>query len=366
MDRKGVAAVGAALAIAFSGNPVAAGCVAAPEKDYNPENGVRTGLVQPAPNDLWVSGAVSLNDSTTYPYVERFDPLAGWSRSIFSSMGQSAFNSIGAFTPTQAMAVGFTDGGAMALAVMFDGTRWTDTLGSRGQKQFRGSLQKIAVVPTTATAYSVLAYGRANLLYWDGTTWSAVSDALPLGGVFAVGASSPDDVWAVGGRTDRYGIVRGLVERYHDGQWAELKPPAKLTMLTGVQVRRSDDVWVSGLTQQGPSFVPYAAHWNGSAWIQIVLPLQNSPSAVYGDIYVQSAGNIWISASDRHHGETHSSLWHWNGNDWLFVTGSARWTDAPLLGGYPGNVWFAAGTYRPPRSGENKWLGLVACDRQGG
>jgi hypothetical protein len=366
MNSKGVAAVGAALAVAFSGTPVAASCIAVPAKDHTPENGVRTGLAQPAPNHLWVSGTVTLNDSSTHPYIERFDPVTGWSRSIFSSMGQSAFNSIGAFSPAQAIAVGFTDGGATALAVMFDGSRWFDTLGSSGNKRFRGSLQKIAVVPTTATAYAVLAYGTANLLYWDGSMWSAVVDVLPLGGVFAVGASSPNDVWAVGGRTDRYGIVRGLVERYHDGRWTELKPPAKLTMLTGVEVRQPNDVWVSGLTQQGSSFGPYVAHWDGSVWQQIALPLQNSPTAVYGDIYVQSERNIWISASDRHHGETHSSLWHWNGQDWLFVAGSTGWTEAPLLGGYPDNVWFTAGTYRRTRFDGNRWLGMIACDRRGG
>lgn len=362
MDSKAAAAIGAALAVTFSGNPVAASCVVTPVKDANPDNGYRTGLAQPAPNELWVSGTVSFKDATTYPYIERFDPLAGWSRSIFSSLRQSAFNAIAAFNPGQAIAVGFTDGGSTALAVMFDGSRWIDTLGSTSQRRFRGSLQKVAIVPATPTAYAVLAYGAANLLYWDGSMWSAVSDALPLGGVLAVGASSANDVWAVGGKTDRYGMVRGLVERFHNGVWTKRTPPAPLTLLTGVEVLAGDDVWVTGLTQQGPSFTPYAAHWNGTSWQQIALPL-HSPSAVYGDVYIQSKGNVWISASELHRGEGQSSLWHWNGHDWRFVTGSTGWTDAPLLAGYPGNVWFAAGTYRRTHFDGNRWVGVAACQR---
>jgi hypothetical protein len=362
MDTKTVAAIGVALAVAFSGNPVAASCLVAPVKDQNPDDGVRTGVAQPAPNDLWVSGTILHKDASTYPYVERFDPLAGWSRNVFSAMRQSAFNAIAAFDPGHAIAVGYTDGGANALAVMFDGSRWLKTLDSSGQTRFRGSLQKVAVVPMTMTAYAVLAYGSANLLYWDGSTWSAVNDVLPRGGVLAVGASSPNDVWAVGGRTDKYGMVRGLVERYHDGQWTRLNAPAPLTLLTGVEVRNVGDVWVTGLTQQGPSFAPFAAHWNGSSWKQIQLPLQ-SPTAVYGDVYEQAEGNVWISASEREHGEQQSSLWHWNGNAWRFVEGSTSWTDAPLLAGYPGNVWFSAGTYRRTRFDGNHWMGVAACQR---
>jgi len=363
VDTRSVAAIGVALVVAFSGNPAAASCLAAPVKDDNPTNGIRTGLAQPISNELWVSGTISLRDQTTYPYVERFDPIDGWSRSVLSSLRQSAFNSIAAFADGQAMAVGYENGGASALAVMFDGSRWHDTLDMSSQLRFRGSLQKIAAVPSTESAYAVLAYGSVNLLHWDGSTWSAVSDALPLGGVLAVGASSPNDVWAVGGRTSRYGVVRGLVERYHDGQWTQLDPPAKLTMLTGVVVKTAQNVWVTGLTQQGSSFVPYAAHWNGDSWRQIALPLHNAPSAVFGDIYVQSDSNVWISASQWQRGESLSSLWHWNGRGWGFVVGSTAWTNAPLLAGYPGDVWFAAGQYRHTRFDGNRWMGMAACEQ---
>jgi len=264
------------------------------------------------------------------------------------------------------MAVGYENGGASALAVMFDGSRWLDTLDASTRLRFRGSLQKIAAVPTTASAYAVLAYGAANLLYWDGASWATVSDALPLGGVLAVGASSPDDVWAVGGMTNSYGVVHGLVERYRAGRWVQLAPPAKLTMLTGVAVKTPDDVWVTGLTQEGSSFRPYAAHWNGDAWSQIALPPHNAPFVAFGDVYVRSDSDVWISASQLQRGASLSSLWHWDGREWGFVTGSTAWTNAPLLAGNPGDVWFAAGQYRRTRFDDNRWMGMAGCAQQTG
>src|ERR1700693_4260531 len=103
MDTKDVAGICVALAVACSGNPVAATCLVSPVKDQNPNDGVRTGIAQPAPNDLWVSGTIVHKDASTYPYIERFDPFAGWSRSIFSTLRQSAFNSIAAFNSGEAI-----------------------------------------------------------------------------------------------------------------------------------------------------------------------------------------------------------------------------------------------------------------------
>ena len=365
MSKRAVAALGVALVVGLSELPAAAACVAAAVKDENPDGGVRTGLTQPAPGVVWISGTIVDQDSTTRPYVEHFDPITGWARSVLG-LHQSGFNAIAAFPSGQAIAVGFEDSGASALAIMFDGSRWLDMLGSSTEKRYRGSLERVAVVPGTPAAYAVLAYGPVNLLHWDGSTWTTVTDALPLGSVLAVGAASANDVWAVGGRTDRYGVVHGMAERFHDGRWTQLKPPAKLTLLTGVDVRTPNEVWVTGLSQQGSMFVPFAAHWDGSVWRQLSLPLPNSPSSELGGLYAQSATNVWISASQWQHGGSVSALWHWNGNVWHYVTGSNAWTDTPLLAGFPGDVWFAAGQYRRTRFDGNRWVGTAACQRPEG
>jgi hypothetical protein len=358
-----LAAISAALVLAAGSPPALSDCLATPVEDANPSAGTRTGIAEPAANNLWVSGIISLRSTNTYPFIERYDPLTGWASTVLWSLQQSAFASIAAVSPQRAIAVGYENGGATALAVTLDGSRWTQSLGGQGQLLFRGSLQKVVAVPHQDAAYAVLAYGSANLLYWNGSTWSAVRDALPTGGVLAVSASSPSDVWAVGGETNSYGIVHGLVERFDGSRWIDLKAPARLTLLTEVDARTVDDVWVTGLTQSGSMFRAYAAHWNGTKWEPAALPMKNSPTAVYGGLYAESASSAWIGAAEFQSGSSRSSLWHWDGRNWRYVTGSVGWTDPPALAGFADDVWFSAGVYRRTPTEGNKWLGSARCDR---
>lgn len=353
--------VGAALVL--SSCPVLAACLATPVQDANPSNGTRTGIAEPASNYLWVSGTISLGLPATLPYIERFDPRAGWTTTVFSMLARSAFTSVAAFSTQQAMVVGYKSGGTDALAMALNGSQWTLTLGGSGQPRLRGSLQKVVAVPHTSTAYAVLAYGRANLVFWNGVTWTTVLDAFPPGSILSVSASSPDNIWAVGGTTSSYGVVHGRLERYDGHQWIVMRPPAALTLLTGVDARTADDAWVTGLTQQGSAFAPFAAHWNGHVWATVSLPLQRSAFATYGDTYAQSSSNVWMSAAQWEDGGSLTSLWHWNGIRWRFVTGSVGWSAAPVLAGMPDDVWFAAGAYRRAPSLGNKWVGMATCPR---
>ena len=360
--KRAAAALAAMLAFSGASAPAVAACLASPVRDSNPEYGIRTGVAEPAISDLWVSGTLAYSMTRTYPYVERYDAATGWSTTVLGTLARSAFTAIAATSATQAVAVGFEDGGTTALAVSFDGNGWAQTLGAPSQAPVRGTLQKIAAVPGTSTAYAVLAYGASNLLFWNGATWSPVTDALPVGGVLAVSASSARDVWAVGGWTNRYGELRGLVERFDGRNWSKLPAPAPLTMLTSIVARGGADAWVTGLKQEGSGFGPFAAHWNGSSWRQITLPLGNIPSAVYGDVYPAPGGDLWISASvPRAYGGIQTSLWHWNRNAWRYVDGSEGWTDTPIMAGTSDTVWFAAGEYRRTKQDGNKFVGFAGC-----
>jgi hypothetical protein len=360
--RTRLTALAAVVALVASGTPAAAACLASPVEDTNPQHGIRTGVVEPAFDDLWISGTLAFSVTQTYPYVERYDPVDGWSTTVLSPLAHSAFMAIAALSSTQAVAVGFEHGGTSALAVSFDGSAWLQTLGGSDEATVRGSLQNVTAVPGTATAYAVLAYGASNLLYWNGSSWSPVADVLPLGSVLAVSASSDRDVWAAGGKTSRYGIVHGLVERFDGRRWLQLPPPESMGMITSVRAQGADDAWVTGLHQQGSTFVPFAAHWNGAVWQQISLPLDHTTAAVYGDIYAASSKELWISASQpRQQGGALTSLWHWNGHLWRYVDGSEGWTYTPILTGFRNAVWFAGGPYRRTREEGNKFVGFADC-----
>ncbi len=355
------AALCVALTLVWPFTPAAAACIASPVQDVNPQYGLRTGVAQPDASDVWISGTLAYSVSRTYPYIERYDP-GGWSSTVLTTMTRSAFTAIAAMSAGQAMAVGFENGGTSALAVLFDGSGWSQTLGGAGHASVRGTLQKIAAVPGTPTAYAVLAYGAYNLLFWDGRAWAPVADALPLGGVLAVNASSRNDVWAVGGRTDRFGIVHGLVERFDGRSWTRLPTPGRLTMLTSVSALGKNGAWVTGLEQQGPSFTPFAACWNGMSWQRIALPFGKVATAVYGAIDPASPSDLWISASvPRRYGGVVTSLWHWNGHTWRYVENSEGWSATPILAESGGSVWFAAGEYRRSKRDGNRYVGFAGC-----
>ncbi len=361
--RARAATLGAAFLISLSAQAAAAAtCVATPVEDANPQHGIRTGLSAPALDDVWVSGTIALGTTRTFPYVEHFDSVVGWSTTVLPSMHESAFNAIASLSSTQAMAVGFGNGGATAIAVLFDGAVWSETLGGPGTSRVRGALQRIAAVPHTTVAYAVLAYGDANMMLWNGSAWSAVADSERVGSIRNVAASSAHDVWAVGGWTNRNGELHAVVERFDGRSWLTLPSPGPLTMLTSVDPRSRGDAWVTGLQQHGYYFTPFAAHWNGTSWQRVGLPFDNTPSAVYGDFYSASASDAWVGASvPRRDGGAMSSLWHWNGHAWRYVTGGAGWSDTPIVAGFQETLWFAGGPYRRSQHEGNRYIGFARC-----
>jgi hypothetical protein len=173
-----------------------------------------------------------------------------------------------------------------------------------------------------------------DLLRWGGAGWSAtpVPD-LPASGegptVHAVANAGPSDVWAVGSnQTMRGGIPLAL--RWDGSGWgASDVPPTgePESHLFGVGAISPADVWaVGGWARPGElRGGGLAAHWDGSAWRTLVLPVQDHPASETGGPYDTlnavagtSPTDVWAvgQAQDVPVSESRTLVMHWDGRSW--------------------------------------------------
>jgi hypothetical protein len=153
----------------------------------------------------------------------------------------------------------------------------------------------------------------------------------PTGGelinpLYGVASASPNDVWAVGFRSE-YGSVdpKVLIERWDGNEWS-LLPVTNTGVLRGVDVVAPDDVWAVGYTDESVART-MTMHWNGTAWSIVPSPsVAGVPNHLYG---VAAAGpnDVWAVG---HAGDQALAL-RWDGTQWNTVTTPAL--DYSLLNG---------------------------------
>jgi hypothetical protein len=131
----------------------------------------------------------------------------------------------------------------------------------------------------------------------------------------AVAAVAPDDVWAVGGRTDgRTYAPHSLVEHWDGSIW-RMVPCPDIGMLWAVDVVPGGGVWAAGSRK--------LLHWNRGRWLSV------GPAPVPGMSLTALAGSsssdIWAVGTRTgwryapHTLGTNTLIEHWDGNAWRVV-----------------------------------------------
>lgn len=133
----------------------------------------------------------------------------------------------------------------------------------------------------------------AQLLHWDGSSWTAVGAA--GSNVYDLDAITPDDVWVVG--SDGQGRVSDpedpVVSHWDGTDWAEAGPPwtrpddetqgSNFGVYT-VAAAATDDVWI----RRGDGVL----HFDGSSWT----PLTFSGDRIFAlDIAALSPNDVWFA-----------------------------------------------------------------------
>jgi hypothetical protein len=214
----------------------------------------------------------------------------------------------------------------------------------------------------------IWAVGQA-VIHFDGATWTAVP-APHINGEFAnqldgVADISPTDAWAVGSFAGTTvlgpGPISQLVIEHWDGtQWSVFPSPpfdnpnvtAELSAITAIS---ANDIWAVGGAEGGNLF----EHWDGTAWTPTIAFLGGGFAS--GAASADAADDVWaVGSSGLSSAQASTFVAHFNGATWqsvpsvTFASGtSVAFNGVVALA--PNNVW-AVGTIAEVLNGPTSTL----------
>jgi len=211
---------------------------------------------------------------------------------------------------------------------------------------------------TVAAAGTALILGVGPALAAGGWTITAAPPTGQNATLTSVATVSDSDAWAVGyhsGNAFTNVGAKALIDKWNGTKWSQVTPPAtpgNTALLLGVSASSATDAWAVGRTQVNKSsFEGLALHWNGTAWsVSPGFPAALSP---FGGASAEGVADI--SPSDAYAiGDSAAtavgSLAHWNGTAWspvtlpLPATAHSNTTLDAISAQGPGDVWIA-GTF---------------------
>jgi hypothetical protein len=282
------------------------------------------------------------------------------------STSDNDLNAVAAVSSSNVWAVGAYNNGAglwQTLIEQWNGTAWTiirsPNVPSGGNFLFGAAATGPSDVWAVGYYYPVAGGARSTLIeHWDGASWSTVASPNPpsaSNSLFAVSASSPTDVWAVGRSLGS--VSHTLLEHYDGSAWKIVPSPnagSGSNNLFGVSAFSSNGAWavgdwVSTATGHASTLIE---RWDGNSWS--IVPSPNASYAGFPDNYFYSVAatsptSAWaVGASYSPSTPTTAPMnadiltAHWNGSAWSIPPqpGISQWSEFNGVAvTAPGNVW---------------------------
>ena len=220
---------------------------------------------------------------------------------------------------------------------------------------------------TVAAAAAAVALAAGSALAVGGWTIVAAPPTGQNATLTGVATVSDSDAWAVGYRSGAAFTnvgAKALIDTWNGTAWSQVTVPAtpgNTALLLGVSASSAADAWAVGRTQVNKSdFEPVALHWNGNAWsvspgFSTAISVISGASAVgVADISPSDAYAIGDSAATAV-----GSLAHWNGTAWSPVTlplpanANSNTTLNAISANGPDDVWIV-GSFLDSASGQNQ------------
>jgi hypothetical protein len=225
-------------------------------------------------NDVWAVGNVD-NAPVGHTLIEHWNG-SRWSVTP-NPINGGVLQGVAALSSTDAWAVGSAVSGGGALIEHWNGKQWSLTPNSFTPLyiDFRGitalSANDVWAVGSVITDTHVQDTTHTVIAHWNGQRWSIVPSPNPgtsTNELWGVTALSANDVWAVGGfsnrSTQRQIVDKSLTMHWNGSRWSVVSSPSPGNIgndLTSVTARSANDVWAVG--------TPYnnlIEHWDGSRW----------------------------------------------------------------------------------------------------
>ncbi|CAG1010700.1 hypothetical protein PHYC_03906 [Phycisphaerales bacterium] len=179
------------------------------------------------------------------------------------------------------------------------------------------------------------------IIHWNGAAWNLADlpSSAHLGTspqVLGVDAAPNGDVWFAGYLTTTYPTNNmPLVLRWRNGGWdhvgtVSMRPQREYPygprggFLYDVAALAPNDAWAVGIGagygDATSSSVPLAAHWDGSSWTDVEVPLVANRHHELGSVLAISSDDVWAIGDYRNISGTFRGItYHWDGTRWSHI-----------------------------------------------
>ena len=144
--------------------------------------------------------------------------------------------------------------------------------------------------------------GAANILHYDGASWTPMNWGAGYG-LEGVWGSSGTDVYAVGG-FDGFGLALGKILHYDGNCWEEVYSTDEY-QFTDVWGSGSNDVYAATSRSGG------LLHFDGTSWTPMTIES--------GSIAADGAHGVWGTGADDVFAVDAGTVWHYDGISWQLV-----------------------------------------------
>jgi len=302
-----------------------------------------------SPNDIWAVGQSTIHfDGTTW---------TAFPAPMIKGDNNSFLQGVVALSPTLAWAAGnVTDGAHQGqLIEQWNGTKWSLFPGPKfGKKNQADVFAMTASSVNDVWAIGSLMNRGTGLVsplfeHWNGTVWTATTVESNNEFLFGASADAANDAWAVG-FNDSDNIETAAMHR--DGaNWKSVATPnvgEGTNKLNAVLALAPNDVWAVGFST--PVAPPKLAatltlieHFDGTSWAVVPSPNVGPNSANQSNrllgLTANSANDIWAFGSyfaADGSGHQMTLLLHWDGTSWTVAP-----SPSPTTGGFPCDLLWA-------------------------
>ena len=216
--------------------------------------------------------------------------------------------------------------------IHFDGTTWTAFPAPMIKGDNNSFLQGVvAISPTLAWAAGNVTDGPHPgqvIEQWNGTKWSLFPG--PKFGkkdqadVFAMTASSANDVWAIGSLVNRStGLVSPLFEHWNGTAWTATTGESNNRFLFGASADATNDAWAVGF-EESDNIETAAMHWDGANWKSVATPNVGEGTNKLNAVLALAPNDVWAvgfstPAAPPKQAATLTLIEHFDGTSWVVV-----------------------------------------------